>query len=179
LISPCRCCQPPKNIGKRRHWVYFCIGPRGKYLNRLFDTLWPKSEWRDSCFIVSGDRVPPLGLRLLVQYGHAAGPGSRRGRLRLARYSVRRSICGVSRARRAARFHPLGSLRRSASDYALLQSAGIDRNSALCWRSSRIIEISRKRKNGSSGRGRRFWTALPAPERGHQDVIGYQSILYM
>lgn len=45
------------------HWVYFCTGPRGKYLNRLFDTPLPKIR-------MSGLLFYRLGAKGFLHWGY-------------------------------------------------------------------------------------------------------------
>jgi len=45
------------------HWVYFCTGPRGKYLNRFFDTPLPKIR-------MSGFLFYRLGARGFLHWGY-------------------------------------------------------------------------------------------------------------
>jgi hypothetical protein len=45
------------------HWVYFCTGPRGKYLNRLFDTPLPKIR-------MSGFLFYRLGAKGFLHWGY-------------------------------------------------------------------------------------------------------------
>ena len=116
------------------HWVYFCTAPRGKYLNRLFDTPLPKIRmagflfyrlgatgflhWGyDYWFKMDTQQVPDL----FHEGAGYAWPGIPYG----DPFVVYPGPDG-----------PLDSIRwevfsEALQDYALLQSAGIDRNSAL------------------------------------------------
>jgi len=116
------------------HWVYFCTGPRGKYLNRLFDTPLPKIR-------MSGWLFYRLGAKGFLHWGYnywykmdtqqledvfleAAGgawPGIPYG----DPFEVYPGPDG-----------PIDSIRwevfaESLQDYAILQTAGVPQNSSM------------------------------------------------
>ncbi|HEY3457388.1 MAG TPA: DUF4091 domain-containing protein [Bryobacteraceae bacterium] len=147
------------------HWVYFCTGPRGKYLNRLFDTPLPKIRmagflfyrlgatgflhWGyDYWFKMDTQQVPDL----FHEGAGYAWPGIPYG----DPFVVYPGPDG-----------PLDSIRwevfaEALQDYALLQSAGVDRDSALLselknyWdfpKTEEWIERTRARILDGAGRG--------------------------
>lgn len=140
------------------HWVYFCTGPRGKYLNRLFDTPLPKIR-------MSGWLFYRLGAKGFLHWGYnywykmdtqqledvfqegagGAWPGIPYG----DPFEVYPGPDG-----------PIDSIRwevfaESLQDYAILQTAGVPRNSPMlseiksyedfpkseAWIQKRIAEI--------------------------------------
>ena len=132
-------------------WVYFCCGPRGRFLQRLHDT--PLAKLR-----MAGWLFYKLDAKGFLHWGHNywfkfcterdRRPVPRPRRRRVARAAVRRSVCRLPRRRWPDRFDPLGSLRRIAAG---LRDAAIGRHQPRRPDARRAQELRRFSEERSSG----------------------------
>jgi hypothetical protein len=141
------------------HWVYYCCAPQGPWLNRFMDTPLPKIR-------MSGMLFYRLGAQGFLHWGFNYWH-------KMEREEIGDPFNDASNASwpgipygdpfviyPGADGRPMDSIRwevfaESLQDYAILQTAGINRP-IRCWRTSRPTRSFPRRKNGSKKRSRTF-----------------------